>query len=91
MNTQWIASAWMAAAFVATPCLADVHASGEVGYIPPVASAPSTLTRAEVLAQLEQAQREGTLPPTAEGADIGAVAAPQQPTLLAAQPTLAAR
>lgn len=90
MNTRLIASTWMAAAtFVAMPSLADVHASGEVGYIPP-ASAPSTLTRAEVTAQLEQAQREGAMPPYGEGADTGAITAPP-PRLLAEQQNLAAR
>ncbi|CAN7602580.1 DUF4148 domain-containing protein [Pseudorhodoferax sp. LjRoot39] len=92
MNTRLIASTWMAAAaFVAMPSLADVHASGEVGYIPPTTSAPSTLTRAEVIAQLEQAQREGAMPPNGEGADTGAVATAPQPALLAAHPNLAAR
>lgn len=91
MNIRLIASSWMAAAtFIAMPSLADVHASGEVGYIPPIASEPSTLTRAEVIAQLEQAQREGTMPPNGEGTDTGVIAAPQ-PTLLADMPTLAAR
>ncbi|GHC92168.1 hypothetical protein GCM10007320_41970 [Pseudorhodoferax aquiterrae] len=91
MNTRLIASTWMAAAaFVAMPSLADVHASGEVGYIPPVSSEPSTLTRAEVIAQLEQAQRDGTMPPNGEGTDTGAMNAPQ-PTLLAEQQNLAAR
>ena len=70
---------------------ANVHASGEVGYIPPTTSAPSTLTRAEVIAQLEQAQREGAMPPNGEGADTGAVATAPQPALLAAHPNLAAR
>lgn len=91
MNIPLIASSWMAAAaLVSMPSLADVHASGEVGYVAPVASAAGTLTRAEVLAQLEQAQRHGTLPPTAEGADIGVISAPQ-PTLLAEQQNLASR
>lgn len=91
MNTRLIASSWMAAAaLVATPCFADVYASGEVGYIPPTTSEPSSLARAEVIAELEQAQRDGTMPQTAEGADAGAVTV-RQPMLLAEQPTLAAR
>lgn len=90
MNAKLIAPCLVAAALAATPCFADVNASGEVGYIPPHTSAPSNVTRAEVLAHLEQAQREGTLPPTAEGADTGAVAVSPS-NLVPAQPMLAAR
>lgn len=42
--------------------------SGEVGYVPPVTSAPSNVSRAEVLQALAA---EGPLP-TAEGTDKGA-------------------
>lgn len=55
MNTHLIASSLMAAA-IAMPCFADQNASGEVGYIPPFPSAPSTLTRAEVIAELSVVQ-----------------------------------
>lgn len=55
MNTKLIATL-MTAAFVALPSFAhDVHASGEVGYIPPITGEPSTRTRAEVIAELLQA------------------------------------
>lgn len=42
--------------------------TGEVGYVPPVTSAPSTVSRAEVLQALAA---DGPLP-TAEGTDMGA-------------------
>ncbi|WP_326543159.1 DUF4148 domain-containing protein [Pseudorhodoferax sp.] len=91
MNIQLIAPCVMAAAFIATPCFADdAYASGEVGHIPPVASEQSTLTRDDVVAELQQAQRDGTMPPTAEGADTGAMAAPR-PDVLTPQPVMAAR
>ena len=90
MKSRLIATSMVAAAFVGMPCFADVYASGEVGYVAPVTTAPSTLTRAQVIAELEQAQREGTLPPTAEGADVGVMAGPRL-DLVEPLPTLAAR
>ena len=42
--------------------------TGEVGYVPPVTSAPSTVSRAEVLQALAV---DGPMP-TAEGTDMGA-------------------
>lgn len=45
-----------------------VQIAGEVGYVPPVTSAPSTVSRTEVLQTLAA---DGPLP-TAEGTDMGA-------------------
>jgi hypothetical protein len=58
---------------------------------------PSTITRAQVVQELMTALREGTVPPTAEHADIGSIGlnrtalAGATPTPEPAQPTLAAR
>lgn len=68
MYTKLIATS-LAAAAIAMPCFADVNASGEVGYIPPFPSAPSVLTRAQVVAELMaalEAQRNApSAPPPA--------------------------
>jgi hypothetical protein len=58
---------------------------------------PSTITRAQVVQELITALREGTVPPTAEHADIGSIGlnrtalAGATPTPEPAQSTLAAR
>jgi len=60
----------------------------------PVEPPPSTITRDQVVAELMTALREGTVPPTAEHADIGATGtamAGATPTPEPAQSTLAAR
>jgi hypothetical protein len=72
---KFIASALIAAAgFAAAPSFAGDYASGEVGYVPQVSSAKSTLTREAVRADFLQAQRNDALPEVGEGADVGAVA-----------------
>ena len=72
---KFIASALIsAAAFAAAPSFAGDNISGEVGYVPQVSSAKSTLTREAVRADYMQAERNGTLPELGEGADTGAVA-----------------
>ena len=76
MSAKSFAAALIAAAgFAAVPSFAADNMSGEVGYIPPVSVATSQLSRAEVRAELLQAQREQTLAQTGEAADLGAVAA----------------
>jgi hypothetical protein len=73
---KFIASALIAAAgFAAAPSFAGDNISGEVGYVPQVSSAKSSLTREAVRADYLQAQRNDTLPEFGEGADVGAVAA----------------
>ena len=52
MYTKLIASSLLATAFVAMPCLANPVTDGEVGYIPPFPSGPSTLTREQVVSEL---------------------------------------
>lgn len=75
MSTKSFATALIAAAgFVAVPSFANNFASGEVGYIPPVSVAASDVTRAEVRAEVLQAQRAGELPVGGEVGDVGAVA-----------------
>jgi hypothetical protein len=70
-----IASALVAAAaFAAAPSFAGDNIGGEVGYVPQVSSAKSSLTREAVRAEYLQAERNGTLPELGEGADTGAVA-----------------
>ncbi|RCW71751.1 DUF4148 domain-containing protein [Pseudorhodoferax soli] len=72
---KFIASALIAAAgFAAAPSFAGDNISGEVGYVPPVSSAKSTLTREAVRADYLQALRNDALPELGEGADVGAVA-----------------
>jgi hypothetical protein len=72
---KFIASALVAAAaFAASPSFAGDNISGEVGYVPQVSSAKSSLTRDAVRADYLQAERNGTLPELGEGADTGAVA-----------------
>ncbi|MGC3985046.1 MAG: DUF4148 domain-containing protein [Pseudorhodoferax sp.] len=72
---KFIASALVAAAaFAAAPSFAGDNISGEVGYVPQVSSAKSSLTREAVRADYLQAERNGTLPEYGEGADTGAVA-----------------
>jgi len=72
---KFIASALIAAAgFAAVPSFAGDNISGEVGYVPQVSSAKSSLTREAVRADYLQAERNGTLPEFGEGADTGAVA-----------------
>jgi hypothetical protein len=64
---------------------------------PPPPQPPSTITRAQVVAELMTALREGTVPPTAEHADIGSIGlnrtalAGATPTPEPTQSTLAAR
>ena len=72
---KFIASALIAAAgSAAAPSFAGDNISGEVGYVPPVTSARSNLTREAVRADYLQAQRNDALPELGEGADVGAVA-----------------
>jgi hypothetical protein len=74
MNTKLLASALIAAAgLAAAPAFAagGVNASGEVGYVPPVAAASSGLTREAVRNEYLQAQRNDQLAATGEGADVG--------------------
>ena len=72
---KFIASALIAAAgFAAAPSFAGDNISGEVGYVPPVSSAKSNLTREAVRADYLQALRNDALPELGEGADVGAVA-----------------
>jgi hypothetical protein len=72
---KFIASAIVAAAtFAAAPSFAGDNISGEVGYVPQVSRAKSSLTREAVRAEYLQAERNGTLPELGEGADTGAVA-----------------
>lgn len=84
MNTKLLASALIAAAgLVAAPAFAGgVNASGEVGYVPPVASASNSgLTREAVRNEYLQAQRNHQLAATGEGADVGYVASNSRSTL----------
>ncbi|WP_326540080.1 hypothetical protein [Pseudorhodoferax sp.] len=85
MNTKILASALLAAAgLVAAPAFAGggVNASGEVGYVPPVAAASSGgLSREAVRNEFLQAQRNHQLPSTGEGADAGYVASAGRSTL----------
>ena len=74
MNKLFVSALIAAAGFAAAPSFAADNASGEVGYVPPVAAATSGLTRAAVQAELAQAQRNHALPQTGEAADLGAVA-----------------
>lgn len=90
MNAKLIALSLIAAACGAVPAHAAEYPYGEVGYIPPVSVPESNLTRAEVLAELQEARRAGTLPVNGEGADTGVVAAPS-PQVVEPQPTMAAR
>jgi hypothetical protein len=72
---KYIASALIAAAgFAAVPSFAGDYVGGEVGYVPPVSSAKSNLSREAVRADYLQAQRNDALPELGEGADVGAVA-----------------
>lgn len=72
---KFIASVLVAAAgFAAAPSFAGNGFSGEVGYVPPVSSTASTLTREAVRADYLQAQRNGALPELGEGGNVGAVA-----------------
>ncbi len=73
---KFFASALIAAiGFAAAPSFAGDNISGEVGYVPQVSAATSTVSREAVRAELLQAQRNHTLVQTGEAADIGAVAA----------------
>jgi hypothetical protein len=85
MNTKILASALLAAAgLVAAPAFAGggVNASGEVGYIPPVAAASSSgLSREAVRNELLQAQRTHQLAATGEVGDTGVVASAGSSTL----------
>lgn len=85
MNTKFLATALIAAAgFAAAPSFAaGNYAGGEVGYVPApaVSTAHSNVTRAEVRNEYLQAERNDTLPPTGEGADVGAVVASTNSTL----------
>ena len=72
---KFIASALIAAAgFAAAPSFAADNIGGEVGYVPPVSSAKSSLTREAVRADYLQAQRNDMLPELGEGANLGALA-----------------
>lgn len=83
MNKHTIASALIAVAgVIAAPAFAQgINASGEVGYIPPVAASSSGLTREAVRAEYLQAQRNHQLAATGEGADTGYVASNGRSTL----------
>ena len=65
---------FIASALVAGKAGGGGNISGEVGYVPQVSSAKSSLTREAVRAEYLQAERNGTLPELGEGADTGAVA-----------------
>jgi hypothetical protein len=76
MKTQFFATVLVAAVgFMAAPSFAGDNISGEVGYVPQVSTAVSSLSREAVRAEVIQAERNGTLPELGEGADVGAVAA----------------
>jgi hypothetical protein len=85
MNTKILASALLAAAgLVAAPAFAGggVNASGEVGYIPPVAAASSGgLSREAVRNELLQAQRNHQLVATGEVGEAGVVASAKPSTV----------
>ncbi len=83
MFKHTIASALIAAVgVIAAPAFAQgVNASGEVGYVPPVAASSSGLSREAVRAEYLQAQRNHQLAATGEGADVGYVAGNSRSTL----------
>jgi Domain of unknown function (DUF4148) len=74
MNKLFASALITAAAFAAAPSFAGDNISGEVGYVPQVSSTTSNVTREAVRTEYLQAERNGTLAETGEGADTGAVA-----------------
>ncbi|WP_326533576.1 DUF4148 domain-containing protein [Pseudorhodoferax sp.] len=74
MNKLFASALIAAVGFAAAPSFAGDNISGEVGYVPQVSSAKSSLSRDAVRADYLQAERNGTLPEFGEGADTGAVA-----------------
>lgn len=77
MNSKFFAAALIAATgFAAAPSFAGGNMTDEVGFVQPVPAVSSGyLTRAMVQHAYVQAQRNGTLLSTAEGAEVAATPA----------------
>jgi hypothetical protein len=74
MTAKIITAALIAvSSLAALPSLAASQGVDEVGYIAPISTSSSGLTREAVRAEYLEARRNGTLPQTGEAADAGVV------------------